>query len=315
MKRILVTGGAGLIGSHLCGRLLSKGHKVICVDNLITGDKKNINSLLQSPNFKFIEFDITKDISTLNSLPRRQAGQLSTLNYIYHLACPTGVPNLVTLAEEMLLTCSIGTRNVLELARKTKAKLIFVSSSEVYGDPEIFPQSEEYTGNVDPIGIRSPYEEGKRFAESLVMMYVRKYNVDARIVRVFNTYGQCVLDKDSRVIPKFLRQIKTSEPLTVEGRGEQTRTFCYVDDLVDGLILVLNKGLAGEVYNIGSDREIRIIDLAKLMIKITKSKSKIKFVKRPTHDHKRRLPDLAKIKKLGWRSNIDLKIGILKTIQ
>lgn len=319
MKHILITGGAGFIGSHLCKILLNKGHKVICVDNLITGDKKNINNLFKNSNFKFIELDIAKDSLALSgkpgqfSHPKDDQPLAETLNYIFHLACPTGVPNLVTLAEEMLLVNSLGTRNVLELARKTKAKVLFASSSEVYGDPQVFPQTEEYTGNVSPIGIRSPYEEGKRFSESLVIMYVRKYNIDARIVRIFNTYGEGMSNKDSRVIPKFLRQVKIGESLTVEGKGEQTRTFCYVDDLIDGLILVLNKGLSGEVYNIGSDKEIRIFDLAKLTIKITKSKSKIKFIKRPTHDHKRRLPDIGKIKKLGWRPKVTLEKGILKT--
>lgn len=309
MKCILVTGGAGFIGSNLCRILLKKGHKVICIDNLITGSKDNILPFFNNPNFIFFNHDV------ISPLPKIISSQLRKLDIIYHLACPTGVPNLVTLAEEMLLTNSIGTRNVLELTRKTKAKLIFTSSSEVYGDPQVFPQTEEYTGNVSPIGIRSPYEEGKRFSESLIIMYVRKYNVDARIARIFNTYGQGMTNKDSRVIPKFLRQIKTSKPLTVEGKGEQTRTFCYVDDLVDGLILILNEGLPGQVYNIGSDKEIRILDLAKLIIKITKSKNKIKFIKRPTHDHKRRLPDLVKIKRLGWNPKVTLEKGILKAFK
>ena len=307
--KILVTGGAGFIGTNLCKRLLEEGHKVVAVDNFITGSPKNSHDLRVFPKFTFIKHDIVKPFHTNY--------KLRTTNYklICHLACPTGVDNLIPLAEEMLLTCSIGTRNVLELARKTKAKVLLTSSSEVYGDPQVSPQKEDYTGNVDPTGLRSPYEEGKRFAESLMLMYVRKYNVDAKIVRVFNTYGPCMSQKDTRVIPAFLHQALSDQPLTIHGKGLQTRTHCYVDDLVEGLILVILKGQKGKVYNLGGEIQISIVNLAKLILKYTRSKSPLKFVKRPPHDHQSRQPDLSKIKKLGWKQKISLEEGIRKTME
>ncbi|OGD86527.1 hypothetical protein A2Z23_02940 [Candidatus Curtissbacteria bacterium RBG_16_39_7] len=306
--RILVTGGAGFIGSNLCQRLLADGHEVIAVDNLITSSKKNILPLTSHPKFKFINHDITKPF------PKILSSKFSILNSIYHLACPTGVPNLGPLAEEMLLTCALGMRNILELARSTGAKVLFTSSSEVYGDPQVFPQTEEYTGNVDPIGHRSPYEEGKRFAESLIVMYVKKHKVNAKIVRVFNTYGPGMLLEESRVIPRFLGQALAGELLTIHGKGQQKRTFCYVDDLVDGLILVMEKGKIGEVHNLGSDKPIAIRDLAQMILEVTNSKSKIKFVERPAHDHQSRHPALTKVKKLGWRPKTSLKTGLKKTL-
>ena len=304
----LVTGAAGLIGSNLCKKLLKDGYEVVALDNLITGSPENIKKLKLFPKFTFIQHDITK--------PLPNNFELLTLNFelIYHLACPTGVPNLGPLAEEMLLTCSLGTRQILELAKRNKAKLLFTSSSEVYGDPEVFPQYESYSGNVDPTGPRSPYEEGKRFAESLIMMYVRKYELDAKIVRIFNTYGPGMGTEESRVIARFLQQAVTGEPLSVHGQGLQKRTFCFVDDLVNGLILVMKKGKRGEVYNLGSNQEISIIELAKLIIKLTNSKSKINWIERPSHDHQARLPALKKVRKLGWRMKISLKDGLLKTI-
>ena len=308
-KRILVTGGAGFIGANLCKKLLDAGYKVAAIDNLITSSGQNLTELSKNPNFKFIKHDITKPF------PKTFNFSLSAFNFIYHLACPTGVENLTRLAREMLITCSVGTQNVMEFALKHKAKVVFTSSSEVYGDPKVFPQKEDYAGNVNPVGIRSPYEEGKRFAESLVTAYVRKYNLNAVIARVFNTYGPKMSENDTRVIPKFLRQAARNQPLTVQGDGTQTRTFCYVDDLIDALIRVMEKGRKGEVYNLGSDKEMTIKDLAKLIIKISKSKNRIKFIKRPVHDHNRRLPDLSKIKKLGWKQKVNLKEGLLKTIQ
>jgi nucleoside-diphosphate-sugar epimerase len=304
--RILVTGGAGFIGSNLCRRLLEEGHTVIAVDNLITGAEKNILPLTSHPKFTFIKHDIVKPLATGHTP--------LAISQIYHLACPTGVPNLGPLAQEMLLTCSLGTRNVLELAKKNGAKVLFTSSSEVYGDPQVFPQSEGYTGNVDPTGPRSPYEEGKRFAESLITMYVKKYKIDAKIVRIFNTYGPGMLLEESRVIPRFLKQALADKPLTVQGKGLQKRTFCYIDDLFDGLTLIMEKGKIGEVYNLGSDTQTTIRDLAKIIIRVTDSKSKIKFVKRPTHDHQSRLPTLEKVEKLGWWPKISLEVGLKKTL-
>ena len=318
MKHILITGGAGFIGTNLCKKLLDEGCRVTVVDNLITSSGENLTELSKNPNFKFIKHDITK--------PKwKMVNDKWKIDVIYHLACPTGVPNLTKLAEEMLLTCSIGTQNVLQLALKKKAKLVFTSSSEIYGNPEKFPQNENYTGNVNPIGIRSPYEEGKRFSESLISMYVKKYGLDASIARVFNTYGPLMSRDDSRVIPRFLNQASEGVPLTVEGKGKQTRTFCYVDDLVDGLLLLEKRGGKGEVYNIGSDKEISIKNLAKEILKLTKSRPKddqplaekniIKYIPRPSHDHNGRRPTLIKIKKLGWKQKTNLKEGLLKTVQ
>ncbi len=309
MRKALVTGGAGFIGTNLCKKLLYLDYQVVAIDNFITSSGSNLQLFSVDPRFTFIKHDITEAFS------KEQLSQLKTVHFIFHLACPTGVPNIVKLAEEMLLTCSLGTRNVLELARMLHAKIVFTSSSEVYGDPKEFPQDESYTGNVDPLGIRSPYEEGKRFAESLLGMYVKKYGIDGKIARIFNTYGPYMSSDDTRVIPTFLRQIKNNQPLTVSGKGLQTRTFCYVDDLVEGLILVMKKGKKGEVYNLGSDEEIPIIDLANLLKRRIKKNAKIRFIKRPTHDHNRRLPSLKKIKKLGWKQKTSLEKGIEKALR
>lgn len=306
--KALVTGGAGLIGSHLTKKLLSLGYKVVAVDNFSTGSKENIQEFLNNPKFTFIRHDITRP------MPKSISNKPKAIGEIYHLACPTGVPNIKTLGEEMLLTSSLGTKNVLELGRLTGSKVIFTSSSEVYGDPKVFPQKETYTGNVDPIGFRSPYEEGKRFAETLSLLYSKKYQLPVKIVRMFNTYGPTKTN-DTRVITQFLRQALSDSPVTIYGTGKQTRTFCYVSDTVEGLITVMKKGKAGEVYNIGSDKEISVISLANLLIRLTNSKSKVKFMPSPFPDHKRRLPDLRKIKKLGWRQKVSLAEGLKRTIK
>ena len=308
MKNILITGAAGFIGSNLAQNLLTEGHIVTGIDNFITGTQKNIKRLEGNKKFRFIKADIAD--------PGKEAVQKlinDKYNEIYHLACPTGVPNLVTLSEEMLLTCSMGTKNILEIAKASRAKFLFTSSSEVYGDPLVFPQGENYTGNVDPIGIRSPYEEGKRFSESLTIMYVRRYGVSGKIVRVFNTYGPNMSEKDLRVIPRFLEQIKSRIPLTLHGDGSQRRTFCYIDDLIVGLLLVMKKGGSGEVYNLGSDQEITMLQLAQLVKDVTGSKVTIDNVKRPSHDHSARLPNLEKIHKLGWKQKTPLERGLQKT--
>jgi nucleoside-diphosphate-sugar epimerase len=305
--RILITGGCGQIGTNLCLRLLGEGQEVVAVDNFITGDRGNLTTLRNYPNFTFLERDI-EDLELKNDLA------LYKIDEIYHLACPTGVPNLVTLAEEMLSATSVGTRNILEIALEKKAPVLIASSSEVYGEPQVPLQSESYTGNVLPTGVRSPYEEGKRFTESLAMMFFRKYGLDVKIARIFNTYGSHKSRKDLRVIPQFTEQALVGGPLTVHGRGEQKRTFLHVEDLIDGLFLILRKGKKAEVYNIGSDKEMTILDLAKLILKATGSKSEIKFVERPSHDHHFRLPDLTKIKGLGWEPKISLEEGISRTI-
>jgi nucleoside-diphosphate-sugar epimerase len=314
MKKILVTGGAGFIGANLCKKLLDLGHKVIAVDNFITSSGNNITALKANPNFTFIKHDIVQPF------PRSLLiSHLSSLTSIYHLACPTGVPNLFPLGEEMLLTCSVGTKNVLDIAIKNKAKFLLTSSSEVYGDPEVFPQTEEYTGNVDQVGIRSTYEEGKRFSESLVALYVRKYNLDGKIVRIFNTYGPHMTLSDMRVIPNFISHIKQNKPLTIQGQGTQRRTFCYVDDLVKGFLIVMEKGKAGEAYNLGGEQEYTIKELAEMIINLCHPKQVLndnfRYIPRPKHDHQARRPDLKKVKSLGWKQTTSLEQGLKQTLQ
>lgn len=308
MNKILVTGGAGFIGFNLCQRLLEAGNTVIAVDNLITSSGENIARLKKSQRFYFFKHDIVKPF------PRKILASLDRVNFIYHLACPTGVPNLVKLSEEMLLTCSLGTWNILELAKINKARVIFTSSSEVYGNPLVFPQKESYNGNVDPIGLRSPYEEGKRFSEALITAYIRKYNLNASIVRLFNTYGPFMDSRDLRVIPRFITSIGKNKPLIIYGNGKQKRTFLYIDDLITGLVLVAEKGRRAEVYNIGSTKEITILNLAKLILKLTGKKNKIIFKKSNLADHARRLPSVSKIRKLGWGQSVNLEKGLKKTI-
>ncbi|KKU12075.1 MAG: dTDP-glucose 4,6-dehydratase [Candidatus Woesebacteria bacterium GW2011_GWA1_45_8] len=308
MKKILITGSAGFIGSNLAEYLLEQGEFVVGVDNFITGSRENLKDLRSAPNFTFIEAAV-EDPSL--------KGKLTGFKFdeIYHLACPTGVPNLVTLAEEMLSATSFGTKNVLDIALASKARFLFTSSSEVYGDPLVFPQGEEYTGNVDPVGLRSSYEEGKRFAESLTAMYVRKHKVDARIVRVFNTYGPNMSYKDQRVIPVFLNAIETGKPLPIHGDGTQKRTFCHVDDLINGLVLAMRKGGPGEVYNLGSDKEVTVLKLATTLARLADTDVKLSFLPRPSHDHQARRPKLTKIKALGWSPKISLEEGLARTLK
>lgn len=300
---ILVTGAAGFIGFNLCQRLLAQGETVIGIDNFCTGQPNHIKTLSKQNRFSFIKQDISKPYSISRM----------SISRIYHLACPTGVDNLLTLAEEMLLACSSGTRNTLELARLHHADFFLASSSEIYGDPEKSPQSEEYSGNVDPIGERSAYEEGKRFAESLTHMYFRKYRLNTKIVRIFNTYGPGMSLKDTRVIPAFFRQLLSGQPLTVMGRGDQKRTFCYIDDIINGFFTVMEKGKAGDVYNVGSETEIRVFDLADQMIHMFGTNGKITFTDRPPHDHQTRHPSLKKIKQLGWIAKTPLSVGLQMT--
>jgi UDP-glucuronate decarboxylase len=307
MKRILVAGASGFVGSNLCKKLLKQGHEVIGLDNFSTSDGQNIADLVTNKNFTFYRYDIVAPLDYI-------IGGVK-IHQIYNLACPTGVPNLITMAEEMLLTCSLGTRNLMELALKNNAQVLFTSSSEIYGDPLVFPQSENYTGNVDPIGIRSPYEEGKRFSESLIKMYVRKYGLAAKMVRLFNVYGPGMSQSDSRIVPTFIKLAQKGKPLTVQGDGSQTRTYCYVDDLVKGLQLVMEKGATGEVYNLGGDEELTVLDLAKKVISITGSKGGIKFINRPSHDHNRRMPTLEKVRNLGWQNRVTLAQGLKKMIK
>jgi len=308
MKTILITGGAGFIGTNLCVKLLAQGNRVICIDNLTTSSKKNINAI-KNPLFTFINHDVIYPLPA-GLLDKKR----TTIDGIFHLACPTGVPNLTKLAEEMLLTCSTGTKHILDLAIFHQAPLLFTSSSEVYGNPEIFPQTEDYPGNSLTNGIRSPYEEGKRFAESLVSMYVKKYHLDGKIVRIFNTYGAFMQLTDSRVIPHFIKQLYNNEPLHVTGDGSQTRTFCYVDDIISGLLLVMEKGKKGEIYNLGSEEEVSIETLAEKILTVSHKNLPISHIPRPSHDHKGRRPSLQKIKHLGWQPMINLEKGLQKTL-
>lgn len=305
--KVLVTGGAGLIGSFLIDRLLNEGKEVICIDNFITSSEANIKRFSKFSNFKLFKHDISKD------LPKALENKSFRINEIYHLACPTGVPNLPLLSLEMLHTSSLGTENILKIAKAHNSSFIFTSTSEVYGNPLEFPQKETYAGNVNPVGPRSPYEEGKRFAECLIMSYVKKYSLNAKIVRLFNVYGPKKYE-DTRVIAKFINQAKKNKPITVEGQGNQMRTFCYVEDIVEALILINRKGQKGEIYNAGSNRLISILDLANIIKSVTNSKSNIELIDRPSHDHQSRLPDLKKVKKLGWKQKIDLEEGLKKII-
>lgn len=307
MATILITGAAGFIGSSLAQRLLEQGHVVYGVDNYSTGSRDNIAALEQHENFTFTACDIN------TSTFLEQCAGIS-ITHIYHLACPTGVPNLSTLAEEMLLTCSLGVFNVATLAEKHNARVLFSSTAEVYGQPEQTPQDESYTGNVDCIGPRSAYEEGKRFSEAYLVMCVRSKGIDARIVRVFNTYGPNMSLEDKRVIPQFISSILNSEPLCVYGDGSQTRSHLYIDDLLDGFELVMHHGTAGEAYNIGSDHPITIQQLAEYMIKIGEHVAGIAYKEHFIEDHNQRCPGVEKVQALGWQQHVSISEGLQRML-
>jgi nucleoside-diphosphate-sugar epimerase len=305
-KTALVAGGAGFIGSHLCEALISIGMKVICVDNLGTGKKSNLKSQISNSKFKFIKQDIRK--------PLKIKGKI---DYVFHLASYASPPYYQKYSIETLMTNSLGTLNVLEFARQKKARYLITSTSEAYGDPKQHPQKETYWGNVNPVGVRSCYDEAKRFAEALTMEYVRKHNVDARIIRIFNTYGPRLQKDDGRVISNFIYQALRNQPLTIYGDGSQTRSFCYVDDMVRGLILaMLANGIKGEVINLGNPGEFTIKEAALIIKKMTCSRSKIIHKPLPKDDPTRRKPDIAKAKKLlKWQPIIKLEQGLVKTIK
>ena len=302
--KILVTGGAGFIGSHLCDFLLEKGHYVICADNLLTGDIKNIKHNLQNKRFEFMKHDVTK--------PLKISGRI---DYVLHFASPASPVDYMNYPLETLDVGSIGTKILLELARKKKAKFLLASTSEVYGDPKISPQPEEYFGNVNPIGPRSVYDEAKRFAEALTSAYVREKLVDARIVRIFNTYGPRMGLDDGRVVPNFIKQALTGQPLTVYGDGSQTRSFCYVSDMVSGIYKLMYTKTAGPI-NIGNPKELKVNEFANVILKLTGSRSKIVYKPLPQDDPKQRSPDISKAKKeLAWAPEVDLEEGLKKTIE
>lgn len=312
MKRILVTGGAGFIGSHLCDRLLKEGNRVICLDNFFTGSKNNIEHLLENSNFQLIEHDITEEF-------------FAEVDQIYNLACPASPPHYQYDAIKTTKTSILGIINMLELAKRCNATILQASTSEVYGDPKVHPQREDYWGNVNPTGIRSCYDEGKRCAETLMMDYHRQYNVDIRIVRIFNTYGPNMDMNDGRVVSNFIVQTLKGEDITVYGEGMQTRSFCYVDDLVEGMIKMMNNSqkFIGPV-NLGNDSERTILDFAKMIMEMinskndinVESKSKIIHKELPSDDPTQRQPDLTVAKReLNWHPTTDIKVGLEKTIK
>lgn len=304
MKRILITGGAGFIGSNLCERLLNEGNDIICLDNFFTGAKDNIRHLLDNNHFELVRHDITKEY-------------LAEVDQIYNLACPASPPHYQYNPIKTLKTSVIGVTNMLGLAKRCKARILQASTSEVYGDPTVHPQTEDYWGNVNPIGIRSCYDEGKRCAETLMMDYHRQNKVDVRIIRIFNTYGPKMDPNDGRVVSNFIVQALQNKDITVYGNGQQTRSFCYVDDLIDGMIKMMNnpQGFVGPV-NLGNPDERTILDFAKMIIEMTGSKSKIIYNDLPKDDPTQRQPDLTVAKReLDWQPTTDIKVGIAKTIK
>jgi len=301
--RILVTGGAGFLGSHLCERLLAEENEVLCLDNFFTGRKVNIQRLAQNPAFEILRHDVTLPI-------------LLEVDRIYHLACPASPIHYQYNPVKTIKTNIMGTINMLGIAKRVKGRILFASTSEVYGDPAVHPQKEDYWGNVNPIGIRSCYDEGKRAAETLMMDYHRQNNVDIKIVRIFNTYGPRMLADDGRVVSNFIVQALKGEDITVYGKGSQTRSFCYVDDLIDGMVRMMSSENFTGPVNLGNPEEYTILELAKHIISMTGSKSKIAFKPLPLDDPRQRMPDITLAKeKLGWQPSIPLEQGLQRTIE
>jgi UDP-glucuronate decarboxylase len=301
--RILVTGGAGFLGSHLCDRLLADGHEVLSVDNLYTGSKVNIAHNLQNPNFEFMRHDVTFPLFV-------------EVDAIYNLACPASPVHYQKFPTQTIKTSVIGAINMLGLAKRLNIPILQASTSEVYGDPTISPQPESYWGNVNPIGLRSCYDEGKRAAESLFFDYHREHNVQIRVARIFNTYGPRMNLHDGRVVSNFIRQAISGEAITLYGTGEQTRSFCYVDDLIDGLVKLMNT--PGDVVgpiNLGNPVEFTMKELAAKVIDLTSSKSAMVYEALPSDDPQQRKPDTTKASDvLGWAAKVDLNAGLIKTI-
>src|SRR5215210_4166207 len=300
--RILVTGGAGFIGSHLCERLLSEGSEVLCLDNFFTGRRENILHLLDNPHFELLRHDVTEPI-------------LLEVDQIYNLACPASPVHYQYNPVKTVKTNVMGMINMLGLAKRVRARILQASTSEVYGDPEVHPQPESYWGNVNPIGIRSCYDEGKRLAETLMMDYHRQNGVDTRIARIFNTYGPRMLENDGRVVSNFIVQALRGEDLTLYGEGQQTRSFCYVDDLVEGLIRLMNTDGVYEPVNLGNPGEFTIKELAMEVARICGVEASIKYCPLPQDDPKQRRPDITRAQQLlGWNSTIPLREGLEHTV-
>jgi UDP-glucuronate decarboxylase len=300
--RILVTGGAGFLGSHLCERLALEGHTVLCLDNFFTGTKNNVLHLTGKQGFEIIEHDV---VDPLNA----------DVDRIYHLACPASPVHYQYDPVKTWKTSVIGTMNMLDLAVRKKARILFASTSEVYGDPAVHPQREDYWGNVNPIGLRSCYDEGKRAAETLAMDCHRRQGADVRIIRIFNTYGPRMHPNDGRVVSNFIVQALKGEDITVYGDGSQTRSFCYVDDLIEGMVRMMDAGNFVGPVNLGNPEEYRIVELAKKIIAMTGSKSKIAFKPLPSDDPTQRRPDISLAKeKLGWQPKVSVDEGLTRTI-
>ena len=302
--RILVTGGAGFLGSHLCDRLLAEGHDVIAMDNLITGSTDNIAHLSGNRRFQYIHHDVTNYIYLKGPL-----------DAILHFASPASPIDYLELPIQTLKVGSLGTHNALGLALAKEARLLLASTSEVYGDPMVHPQQESYWGNVNPIGPRGVYDEAKRFAEAMTMAYPRSHGIDTRIVRIFNTYGPRMRLRDGRVVPNFVGQALRSEPLTVYGEGKQTRSFCYVSDLIDGIYRLLMSDET-EPVNIGNPAELTIFDFAQVINELTSNPAGIRFEPLPVDDPKQRQPDIGKARRiLGWEPKVDLRTGMTQTVE
>lgn len=318
--RILVTGGAGFIGSHLCERLLSEGHEVFCIDNFITGSSKNVAPFKQDKNFHLIEHDINLPLE--NNLIRHDdlrflEDRSGKIDQIYHLACPASPVDYKEIPLQTLWVNAAGTKNMLELCVKQDASIVVASTSEVYGDPKEHPQKETYWGNVNPIGERSCYNEGKRFAESLAMNYWKHFQFPLKIARIFNTYGPRMRKNDGRVIPEFITRALRGEPIRIYGDGLQTRSFCYIQDMIDGLVALMNtpKEFTGPV-NIGNPEEISIHDLAKKIVQFTESPSSIEFTPPTADDPLRRQPDITLAQKtFGFSPKVTLDDGLRMTIE
>ena len=302
--RILLTGGSGFLGSHLSERLLAEGHRVICMDNLITGNEKNIAHLISKPEFEFIKHDVSKYIVVEGDI-----------DYVLHFASPASPIDYLDHPIKTLKVGSLGTHNALGVAKKYNAKFFLASTSEVYGDPLVNPQPETYWGNVNCVGPRGVYDEAKRFGEAITLAYHRVHGIDAKIVRIFNTYGERMRHNDGRVVPNFIDQALRDEPLTVYGDGGQTRSFCYVSDLIEGIVRLMMSDL-NEPVNIGNPSEMSILEFAETLKRITGSKSEIVFEDLPINDPKVRRPDITKAKEmLGWEPKVDLEEGLKRTIE
>jgi UDP-glucuronate decarboxylase len=302
MKRILVTGGAGFLGSHLCEKLIQQGHEVICLDNYFTGSKDNITHLRDYDRFELVRHDVTYPY-------------LAEVEEIYHLACPASPVHYQFNPLKTLKTSFLGTMNMMGLAKRVKARILIASTSEVYGDPQVHPQREDYWGHVNPIGPRSCYDEGKRVAESLAVNYMTQHNVDIRIMRIFNTYGPKMHPEDGRVVSNFINQALNGQNITVYGEGNQTRSFCYVSDLIEGMTKLMASPKYVGPINLGNSDEFTILELANLVLEMTDSSSQLIFEPLPQDDPMQRKPDLTKAKQiLGWGPTVKLQDGLAKTI-